>query len=277
MLTTLPCSFYESLSGLENFRISAVCAGLRRSATTMLYQIVRDLFPEGGVIKSHTFLDVPADVPVIATVRDPRDCVVSWWRVTYRDHYQRNAKEVARMISQMSPWSITIVDCKVPTRDRLTVEDAALAVGLVKQDAFHLSLYRQHKRFLLLKYEDFRNDPDWLRATLEGFLRRPVPPEVISRHDLKHNWGLKRFTDVPVAGWDAATATAPTPEGHCNEGIPGMWRPFCDGPVTAFLDAVLRQELVDFGYLEGEDSDGLENDEPGGDEPQGNPQVGQPG
>ena len=257
MTCTLPHSYYDHLAGCSEFRIAAVCAGIPRSATTMIYQIMRDLFPGGGVVKTHGWLDVPLDVPVVATVRDFRDAAVSWWRVRYAQEIERNAREMAKQLDRVGGWSFFVQQQAVWQPSLLSMEDTVRLAGEFRQWVFWLDQYvldpKRIGRFLLLRYEDLVRDPQAACQSLSRVLGRECTPQVIEAHDLRHNWGLKRFTDQPVYGWDAATATGPIPNGHCHEGGVGTWQGFCDDKTSRVLTMLLQDELWRYGYIKGDE------------------------
>lgn len=248
MWMTLPSGFYESLDGLKSFQVSAVCCGVRRSATTMIFQILRDIFPQGGVVKTHTFLDVPPNTPVIATIRDFRDCAVSWWRTTKHDNTIRNAEYIAKLLSETAKWSLALFHPPASTQYGLSLEDVVRIAGLIKTDLLHTEAYSRCSRYLLLRYEDFVSRPDSIAVALENFLQIPVAEEVIEQHNLQHNWGLKRWGNIPEAGWNVEQATGPIADGHCHDGATGTWRSFCDSTATPVLEELLRPELLRYGY-----------------------------
>ena len=247
MNMTVPSGFYESLNGLQPFHVSAVCAGLRRSGSTMLYQIVRDCFPEGGVIKTHSFLDVPDSVPVIVTVRHLLDAAVSWWRVTRYDAAERNAREVARILCERNFWATCAVNWAGQRRDRVSHEEAVELATLIKRDLSHMEQYRAAgKRILVLRYDDFWDKPAAIREILAAHIGRTVSEATIASHSLDANKTLRRFTDKPdqhfAPNYERPTsADAP----HCFDGKPGVWRGCCEDD---FLFGLLKDEMARYNY-----------------------------
>lgn len=234
----LPSDFYESLAGLDGYRINAVCMGVRRSATTMIYQIVRDAFPEGGVVKTHSFLDVPADVPVICTYRHFLECAVSWWRVTRYDHANRNAWELGKWgcePEERKPVEYDRAICETPS-----VEAAVDAAVMVHRDVLHLEQYRiRRTNGLLLSYCPATR---YLAEVLSGLLRRPITPADCERHSLASNRTLRRFTADPVEEF------GPDDQPHCFEGRNGVWRDYCTDDTRDAMLSILGPDLERYGY-----------------------------
>ena len=50
--------FYDTSDGMTSENVHVLSHGVPRSATTMLYQVLRAIYPDGGVVKCHRFLDV---------------------------------------------------------------------------------------------------------------------------------------------------------------------------------------------------------------------------
>lgn len=227
----LPSSFYESLAGTEGYKINVVCMGVRRSATTMIYQIMCDTFPEGGVVKTHSFLDVPPDVPVICTYRHFLDCAVSWWRVMRGEHAKRNALEIGTKLNPDEPQT---VEYDRAARNRLTVEAAIDAAVLVKRDILHLELYHIAHR---IRYEA-RVNLDQRLTTWSG---RSITAEAVAQHSLEGNRTLKRFTAEPLA------ELGPDDPPHCHEGR-SVWREYLTNDTKAAMLSVLESDLKAYGY-----------------------------
>lgn len=253
----LPTSFYEHLGSIGNFRVNAVCAGIPRSATTMVWQVVRDAFPEGGVVKTHSFLDVPDDIPVVATVRDMRDACVSWWRSRYADEQQRNAREIAARMGPLGAWQCIALQDDECVPHRMSREEMLNTVAAFKSWMLQLDQYaRFGKRVLVLKYEDFaatnarlKYDATSLAEEIANHIGRDVLAKDVEKHGYKHNLGLKRYTDVPVYGWDHVHATQPVDGGHCHEGEVGIHEPFTDVEIRREMVDLLSPELMRYGYL----------------------------
>ncbi|MFQ5492390.1 MAG: hypothetical protein ACE5GE_16895, partial [Phycisphaerae bacterium] len=70
----IPSGFYTANDHLQAEDVAVVVYGVPRSGTTFIWQLLNDLFPDGGVVKTHDWLDVAGEVPVVATIRDWRDC-----------------------------------------------------------------------------------------------------------------------------------------------------------------------------------------------------------
>ncbi len=60
--------------------IRVILFGVPRSGSTLLYQILRLMFPDGGILWTHQFIPPPPDVWLIISERDIRDCMASYCR-----------------------------------------------------------------------------------------------------------------------------------------------------------------------------------------------------
>src|SRR5260370_37862012 len=73
----LPNGFYKSLGGADEVEIEFICYGVPRSGSTLVYQLISGIYPQ-GVVKTHRYCS--QRVKTTATYRDFRDALVSLWR-----------------------------------------------------------------------------------------------------------------------------------------------------------------------------------------------------
>jgi hypothetical protein len=207
-LTVYPYDFYETAGDVDPSTVAAIVAGVPRSGSTFAWQVVRDVIPGNKlVVKTHKFLDLPETIPVIATVRDPRDCIVSHWR---KGHPTARSGEV------MTPPEIR----QWATRAHEWFTD--------------FQRYQDERpKAIVLRYETGLDS--WAQSI---WLRWPGRPPCLAdcysaagRHEFAHN---KRFASK-LKAVDPATQLHP---GHCHEGAVGSWRNFLDSDgIRAMNDA----------------------------------------
>jgi len=200
--------YYESAEGLQD--VAAVCAGFPRSGSTFIWQLLRDMHT-GTVVKTHCYLPITSP-KVFVTIRDPRDCLVSQWRLRNRGAPgPMSASEMYRLVGEYQQWH------------------------------FHAQLYAQQQA-TIVRYENWHTDPFSLRAALypgydAGEFRRLVT-----------TWGFqanKARAAQLDQDWDRDTLLHPH---HCHEGSPGTWRQFIQPGYVTPLTNLLGPMLAYWGY-----------------------------
>lgn len=216
--------FYEHTENIDPADVAVISYGVPRSGTTWAYQIVRDLYPGGGVMKTHSYLALPASIPAVVTYRDFRDVAISYWRVS--------RPERSGPISE---------------------EDLVRLAGLVHLWIVHFERYLSRLNRAVLRYEDFVERPSDIFPELEQVLQRTIDDDtrqlLIESHSLEINRGLRVFTDIPDPTWGAQNYLRRLPGGHCHEGQVGTWRRFVDEAGANLLTQLLMGPLSRHGYV----------------------------
>ena len=86
----VPNGFYKQLDDVNESDLEVVCYGIPRSGSTLIYQLVSGIFPE-GVAKTHRYCS--HRVKTTVSFRDFRDVVVSLWRRSNPDAVDRKMTE----------------------------------------------------------------------------------------------------------------------------------------------------------------------------------------
>ncbi len=218
-------AFYETSDGMTSDNVAVISTGIPRSATTFVFQVLRQLHPAGGVVKTHCWLNLDSGFyrSVIATVRDFRDVVVSYWRTCVGDQN------------------------RVMTR-----EEMVRGVGFCRLWEYHLGEYAEHG-CLVLGYEAFVPNHGILYDAIEEVLGLNLTAggrATMSRgFSLAANKGLAPFRDSldQQTGWDTLDYTG-MPGGHCHEGEIGAWRRFVAKNDWKFITDELADLLRRWDY-----------------------------
>src|SRR5437660_9830663 len=120
----LPHGFYKSLEGVDEIEIEFICYGIPRSGSTLVYQLISGVYPQ-GVVKTHRYCS--QRVKTTASYRDFRDVVVSLWRRSksgkahqqmtdaevekYATLCQARVKELDRYLERGGTWLLRYEDC----------------------------------------------------------------------------------------------------------------------------------------------------------------------
>ena len=214
----LPNGFYKALDGVNEADLEFICYGIPRSGSTLVYQLISEIYPE-GVAKTHRYCS--QRVKTVVSFRDFRDVVVSLWR-------RSNPANRGRQMSDAD------VD-----------KFAALCQDRVKE----LDQYFGRGGICPLRYEDFVNNPAVIFAAIEKAFGITVSPkkvqELVNQYSLEKNREVSRrlggFKDV-----DPATQIHGN---HIHRGEVGAWRQFVKGRTAERLEYLLRAPLFRYGYL----------------------------
>ena len=203
--------YSDSSTAFHPGDVQAVCFGIPRSASTFVWQFTRDLLGD-GVIKTHSFLDVVA--PVVATIRDPRDVVVSYWR-----------------------WQGMLGD---PTR-----EDLIRLAGLCRVWYWTLDRYVDRGPVLVLEFADLVRHPwMWCREVCKHVGKMQDDQWIKDVSD-RYSLAANRRRQEQVTGQEPVDEIH---REHCHEARPGTWRGFVHGDDRLLLTTLLDEPLTKWGY-----------------------------
>ena len=147
--------------------------GPYRSGSTFIFQYLKQLFPDKKILKYHAYRE--ENVPVIITVRDFRDSVASYWRIEYPLKNDRKI-EIGK--------------------DFMTKED----IDFYSESYFRVNddyhkYIKTHDKCLVIRYEDFFNNFNYLHNQMEQFFNIEISPnqrlEIESKCNLEHNKKLQ--------------------------------------------------------------------------------------
>jgi hypothetical protein len=131
--------------------------GIPRSGSTLVYNILRETFPATYVMKAHSLNRKLSRYPIIATYRHPLDVLAS------------------------------ILQCQA-----LSVSDEEIKKQLIilnRTGLWDIFSIRDQPGVLLLKYEEFSINFDFLFDAIESFFNQPIPIE--ARERLHHAYNIQ--------------------------------------------------------------------------------------
>jgi hypothetical protein len=126
-----------------------------RSGSTLVYNILREVFPRYKVEKCHTLNSRNLASPIVATYRNPVDIVASLLLVSNCSVTDANIREQCILLNTQGIW------------DLLTI--------------------RNRSNLLLLRYEDFVDDFDVLFNGIENHFQIGIPHEKRKRLSTKYS------------------------------------------------------------------------------------------
>lgn len=191
----LPSGYYTNLDDYLTKRPKVVTAGIPGSGSTLVWQITNALLGGIGVVKTHNYIDMDNDVPVLLSFRYLPAAVVSNFRMM-------NKCERGPTLDEAKECCKAILQCRH---------------GLLQYCLGHPTA--------VLQYENFWNNPRrivdalvWLRVVDGDALTRETIDKTMRRFSLKAN----RLASESVVGeYDPVTLLHPC---HIHEAEPTSWR-----------------------------------------------------
>ena len=195
-----------------------VIYGVPRSASSLTWQIFSDICGKRGVVRTHKLLDISPMIPVVLTVRDWRDCVVSCWR-------SQNANRLG---------------------NAMQVEEICQYTAIYQEYIWNLSQWQALcPKAPLLLYEDTIRDPGRLFKIGEQLGLPEITPsrktEILAAHSTTVN---RAVSDNQIAP-DRQTLLQPQ---HLHEAESGTWKKFVDSEGAKLITQLLLPALQRYGY-----------------------------
>jgi len=234
--------------------------GMGRSGTTLIYQILRMLFKEASIIKTHQFVETSD--PVVATYRDFRDVLVSSWRVDlskglrpYQVNLDQNAQHPATtLLSQMLKLLSRIARTRKShgSSHRITepelkkyIEKTLSSIRILDK---YKTYYRDKDNVLWLQYEKFFNDFGYIFDELETFFDVTITQDV--RFLIEEECSLDRNRERAArhehfGQYDPETHIHGD---HIHKGAVGGWKDMIPTNLHDLINRRLENHLEEWGY-----------------------------
>jgi len=211
----IPNQHLENSYPVNRNTTSLIIFGVPRSASTYTWQVIGDIY-EMGVVRTHKFFDVSPSIPIVRTVRDWRDAIVSYWRSHYPD-----------------------VAC-------MEREDIYQYVAYYQEFIWSLQAWTQvQPKSPLLRYEETIANPKKLFEVAESLGGPQITPdrrdEILEAHSVRVNRAIANN----LRGIDKSTLLA---QRHVHEAAVGKWKDFMDDDNAKLFCELLGDELTEWGY-----------------------------
>lgn len=213
----VPNGFYKQLDDVRESDLEIVCYGIPRSGSTLVYQLVSGIYPE-GVAKTHRYCS--HRVKTTVSFRDFRDVVVSLWR-------------------RSNPTAL----------DRgMTGQEVEKFGGTCLSRIEELDRYFGRGGICPLRYEEFAPDPAVIFSALQKTFGISVTPEkaakLIGDYSMEKNAAIAR----KLGSFKSIDPASQIHGNHIFRGEIGGWRQFVSGPAGERLQDLLREPLRRYGY-----------------------------
>ena len=198
-----------------------------RSGTTLLRNLLIPIFQDetGSRIEmSHGV--IVTNGPLLVNVRDFRDITASLWRINHAK-YDKEGK----VKNKMSKLDV-----------KGNVNSAIQNISSLNQTL------HSNPQALLVRYEEYWDNPDRLLDQIEGYLDIKIPKEL--REAGKANCDIKKMKALgdELEDWDKVDEETDIHGKHIYTGKPGTWKEFVEKDLRKRLNLKLRRYLKEYGY-----------------------------
>lgn len=208
-----------------------------RSGSTLIYQILLQLFDEEDIKYSHDFFEMDNRY-LIMTRRDFRDLLVSHWRI-WHGKFDENRNLI-----------------NIPTYKELQGEYRTIRDKIKIMDQYE-KFYKDYDKKLILNYEDFFGNYEFIFEKLEKFLGIKISEEkrkdIILKTCLKTKMKQQSEMDIIKTDriFDNWTDQNDIHVNHIHPSIipkPGYWKEVVPKEFHKMVNSELREELKRWGY-----------------------------
>lgn len=208
-----------------------------RSGSTFIKQILLQLFDKQDIQYSHDFVEMN-DKYLIITRRDFRDLIASYWRIWFGQFDENRQLTNIPTLNEISGQFITI-------RKNLDILEK------------YYKFYEKYDKKLILNYEDFFGNYEFIFEKLEKFFNIKIDEEkrkdIIEKTCLKTK--LKQQSEMEIIKTDRIFDNWTTQHdihvNHIHPSIvpsPGYWKKVIPEEFHEMINDNLKEELKKWGY-----------------------------
>lgn len=208
-----------------------------RSGSTLIYQILLQLFDEKDIKYSHDFFEMK-DRYLIMTRRDFRDLLVSHWRI-WNGKFDDNRQLI-----------------NIPTYDEIKGEINTIKHKIQVMEEYD-KFYKGYNKTLIFNYEEFYGNYKFIFEKLESFLGIKISKEkrkdIIKKTCLKTK--IKQQSEMKIIHteriFDNWEDNKDIHVNHIHPSIepkPGYWKKVIPKELHSMVNYGLEDELKKWGY-----------------------------
>ena len=192
--------------------------GPPRSGTTLIYNILKDVFPNKSVETKHYYRNKDKRFPTIVTYRNPLDSITS---------------SILRYK-------------KKPTKDVIKQQISEFE----KNGIWSVLEIRDNKNVLMLKYEDFVNNFDYIYNKLEIFFNVNISND--KKNLIKKNYNITAVEKMTsyMKSYEEQDKKNLFHGDHINinKGQPNFYKEFLNAEQISYLKNIYKDYLLIFDY-----------------------------
>lgn len=191
-----------------------------RSGSTLVYNVMRELFPGKKIFKVHTFRSMCNELPVVITYRHPLDCIAS---SIIRYKKEPTAEEIERQIKIFNEQGF---------KDLVRIKD--------------------YHNVLMLKYEEYVHDFEYIFDHFEKFFKIKISPE--KRQEITDKYKIENVEKmIKGKGGDSFSDIDKKTQLHGNhiskyKGASNYYEEFFSPAQIKLLKETYQDVLENFGY-----------------------------
>ena len=206
--------------------------GHPRSGTTLVYNLLKDIFPNRFVETRHYYRKKDRKFPTVVTYRNPLDAITSQLLVYQRSEKKGLLKDQEKLII---------------TRETL---DSIIKI-FEKNGIWEVIKIQNNQNVLMLKYEDFVNDFDIIFNAVENFCNTKINAD--TRSILKNRYNIKSVEKISnkmnsYSEIDSKTLFHGDHIGK-NKGQPNFYKQFLEDDQITYLKKIYSKFLINFNYF----------------------------
>ena len=212
--------FKRQLSSMQKKRNKIIQFSPPRSGSTLVTNILKEIFPSKTILKTHVCNEEISQYPVVVTYRHPLDCIAS-----------------SIQAYELSPTDSVI-------------EDKIL--GFERYGIWEILKIKNSSNVLMLQYEIFFNNFEVIYSGIEDFFNINIPldkkNEITQKYDVNK---IKTFIDK--AGLSSFQEYDNSSLWHGNhiskyQGKPGYYKDFFTREQIEYLKSIYHQYLLELSY-----------------------------
>lgn len=231
----------------ETYRIrkpTIVAYGIPRSGSTLIYQVLCQIFPDRNIVKAHHYLYAEKLARVVMCRRDLRDVMISQWRVA-KDLEGKEfvAKQAKAAAPERTPKSTAL-------RPMTDQEVRFGAQEILKQIE---GPYKQYLKIdtgavIKLAYENYFENFSYLFSELEKFFDINIDAATRARIEQSCSLAANRSRADSLQGFQEFDPKTQIHGGHIHSGEIGFWKSFLTPAQVAIANGILGPTLEMLEY-----------------------------
>ena len=221
------------ISKIHRFKGTTIIQfGPPRSGTTLVYNILKDIFPKNFVETRHVYREKDRRFPTVVTYRNPLDSIISHLLVSQKILKKENKSDQSRLII---------------TEELLNEQIKTFETNGI-WDVIEI---QNNKNVLMLKYEDFVNDFNVIFNEIEKFFNQEIDIEKKNMIKKRYNINSVETISNKMKSYKEIDKKTLFHGNHINKnkGQPNFHRQFLNDDQIFYLKKIYKKFLVNFNYI----------------------------
>jgi len=211
--------------------------GMGRSGTTLVYNILSEVFNRKIIVKSHTYLQIKDSKNrlVLACYRDFRDTMASHWRVVQSQESKNYKKD---FVNDNATRQMNVEEVEYWCNRKL------------EEYGRNLLNFKKHWRnnIIYLKYEDYVIDYNIVYDGIEKLTGKSIPRE--KRNEISEKWSIENSRKIAdkYNNFNQYDVVTHMHGHHIHKGLHGSWKSFVPSDLHGYVNKKFEKILIEWGY-----------------------------